>query len=58
MDEIISQCEERFGRRTKLLDHPILGPLTGQEWKKFHVIHGWHHEKQLRQLKQAQAAAS
>ncbi len=58
MDQIISRCEERFGRGTKLLDHPILGPLTGQQWKEFHVIHGRHHEKQLRQLKQAQAAAS
>ncbi len=55
MDRIISQCEECFGRNTKLLDHPILGPLTGTEWKKFHVIHGRHHEKQLRRLKQAQA---
>jgi hypothetical protein len=55
MDTIISQCEERFGRSMKLLDHPILGPLTGPQWKKFHVIHGRHHEKQLRRLKQAQA---
>jgi hypothetical protein len=55
MDRIISQCEDRFGRNTKLLDHPILGPLTGQQWKKFHVIHGRHHEKQLQQLRRAQA---
>jgi hypothetical protein len=57
MDQIISQCEERFGRRTKLLDHPILGPLTGPQWKKFHVVHGRHHEKQLRQLREAQFAS-
>jgi hypothetical protein len=55
MDRIISQCEDLFGRDAKLLDHPILGPLTGAEWKKFHVIHGRHHEKQLRRLRQAQA---
>jgi hypothetical protein len=58
MDRIISQCEERFGRSTKLLDHPVLGPLTGPQWKKFHVIHGRHHEKQLRRLREKQAAAS
>jgi hypothetical protein len=58
MDRIISQCEERFGRDTKLLDHPILGPLTGPQWKKFHVIHGRHHEKQLRRLREKQAAGS
>jgi hypothetical protein len=28
MDEIIARCEENFGGRRKLLDHPILGPLT------------------------------
>jgi hypothetical protein len=55
MDRIISQCEDRFGRDAKLLDHPILGPLTGPQWKKFHVIHGRHHEKQLRRLRLAQA---
>src|ERR1700730_16760858 len=28
MDAIIAQCEARFGRGVKLLDHPILGQLT------------------------------
>ena len=28
MDAIIAQCEARFGRHVKLLDHPILGALT------------------------------
>ena len=27
MDAIIAQCEARFGRHVKLLDHPILGAL-------------------------------
>jgi hypothetical protein len=27
MDRIIEECEQRFGSR-KLLDHPMLGPLT------------------------------
>ncbi len=58
MDRIISECEERFGRDTKILDHPALGPLTGAQWRKFHVIHGRHHEKQLRQLREKQAAGS
>jgi len=47
MDAAISQCEERFGRGTKLLDHPILGPLTGTQWRKFHLVHGRHHGKQI-----------
>src|SRR5713226_2514268 len=32
MDAIIVQCEARFGRQVKLLDHPILGPLTATQW--------------------------
>jgi hypothetical protein len=47
MDEIIAQCESRFGRSTRLLDHPILGPLTATQWRKFHLLHGRHHQKQI-----------
>ncbi|MGA8762613.1 MAG: DUF1569 domain-containing protein [Candidatus Sulfotelmatobacter sp.] len=51
IDEIIAQCEQRFGRDTKLLDHPILGPLTAGQWRKFHLVHGRHHAKQIRKLR-------
>jgi hypothetical protein len=54
MDEIIAECEARFGRGVKLLDHPILGPLTGAQWRKFHLVHGLHHAKQIRQLRAGQ----
>jgi hypothetical protein len=53
MDAIIAQCETRFGHRTPLLDHPILGPLTATQWRKFHAVHGRHHEKQLLQLRKS-----
>lgn len=49
MDAILSRCEETFGRG-KLLDHPILGPLTASDWRKFHLVHGLHHVKQIRRL--------
>jgi hypothetical protein len=51
MDAAIARCEERFGRGVKLLDHPLLGPLTGTQWRKFHVVHGMHHRKQLLRLR-------
>ena len=54
MDDIIGRCEDEFGAG-KLLDHPILGPLTGAEWRKFHVVHGLHHVKQIRRLREAAA---
>jgi hypothetical protein len=53
MDAIIAQCEARFGRRVKLLDHPILGPLNAVQWRKLHVVHGHHHLKQLLRLRES-----
>jgi len=51
MDEAITKCEERYGKRTKLLDHPILGPFTARQWRKFHWVHGRHHVKQILRLR-------
>jgi DinB superfamily len=47
MDKIIAQCEQRYGSRIKVLDHPVLGPLTATQWRKFHLAHGCHHVKQI-----------
>jgi Protein of unknown function (DUF1569) len=52
MDAIIAQCEARFGRRVHVLDHPILGPLTATQWRKLHLMHGRHHQKQLLRLRE------
>ena len=52
MDEIIAQCEARFGRHVKLLDHPILGALNAAEWRTLHLVHGRHHRKQLLRLRE------
>ncbi len=49
MDELITQCEQRYGSRIRVLDHPVLGPLTARQWRKFHLAHGRHHVKQIRQ---------
>ncbi len=53
MDAIIAQCEARFGRQLKLLDHPILGPLTATQWRKLHLVHGRHHQNQLLRLRES-----
>lgn len=50
MDAIITRCEEKLGAHHQLLDHPILGPLTADQWRKFHLVHGRHHVKQIRRL--------
>lgn len=51
MDDVIAKCEARFGRRVRVLDHPILGPLTARQWRKFHWVHGRHHVKQIWKLR-------
>jgi hypothetical protein len=49
MDALITQCEARYGARKKVLDHPVLGPLTTRQWRKFHWVHGRHHAKQIQE---------
>jgi len=31
------------------MDHLFLGPLTANEWRKFHWVHGRHHARQIRE---------
>jgi Protein of unknown function (DUF1569) len=49
MNDLLGECARRFGTRTRILDHPVLGPLTADGWRKFHVAHGKHHLKQIEQ---------
>jgi hypothetical protein len=58
MDEIIARCEQSFGGHAKLLDHPILGPLTAAQWRKLHLVHSLHHVKQLWRLRQRRERAT
>jgi hypothetical protein len=51
MDLAIAACENRYGQKVRLLDHPILGPLTGHQWRRFHWVHGKHHLKQIEALR-------
>lgn len=52
MDDLITQCETRFGHSTRILDHPVLGPLTARQWRKFHLVHAQHHMKQIIRLRE------
>jgi hypothetical protein len=52
MDALLAQCAARFGARSKVLDHPILGPFSIAQWRKFHLVHGRHHVKQIRRLRE------
>lgn len=55
MAESLTRCEERLGKRNKLFNHPVLGALTGEQWRKFHWIHGRHHVRQILALREKYA---
>jgi len=57
MDQIIREGEKRFGKGP-LLDHPILGPLSAKQWRRFHLVHGRHHAKQIERLRQQMQQAA
>lgn len=48
LDESASKARQSLGSG-KMLDHPILGALTVDEWLKFHVVHTEHHARQIAQ---------
>jgi hypothetical protein len=52
MDELMTRCAGKFGTNVKVLDHPVLGPLSINQWRKFHLVHGLHHVKQIRRLRE------
>ncbi len=49
MDEGFAECERKFGAGAKILDHPVLGPFSVAQWRKFHWVHGRHHARQMRE---------
>lgn len=51
MDELIGKCETKFGSHALIAEHPILGPLTARQWRKFHWVHGRHHLRQISRMR-------
>ncbi len=49
MNELLIACEKLFGKR-RFSTHQVLGPISANQWRRFHVAHGRHHLKQLREL--------
>ena len=47
LDDAAGRTGRVFGS-AKVLDHPILGAFTVDQWLRFHLVHTKHHEKQIR----------
>lgn len=56
MDEVLTRCASTFGSHTKVLDHPLLGPFSVAQWRKFHLVHGQHHLRQIKNLQETMRA--
>ena len=51
LDEVAGQAEAIFGN-TACASHAVLGPLSISQWVRFHLVHGRHHVKQIRKIRQ------
>jgi hypothetical protein len=47
LDAAATRARARFGAM-KVVDHPVLGAFSVDQWLKFHLVHTRHHEKQIR----------
>lgn len=55
--EAQEKVEQRFAG-IPVVDHPVMGPLTPEQWAKFHFVHAKHHMKQIAALRRQMATAS
>ena len=51
MDEALTRYAAQFGAHSKVLNHLYLGPFSIDQWRRFHLVHGRHHLKQIRRLR-------
>ncbi len=50
LDDVTARGEHLFGDR-RAVAHIILGMLSMDQWRRFHLIHGRHHLKQIRNIR-------
>lgn len=49
LEAAIRGFEQAFDRsESRWPDHPVLGPMSGREWRRFHSLHAAHHFKFFR----------
>jgi Protein of unknown function (DUF1569) len=53
LDLLFTEAETLFGPKSQCATHAVLGPLTIAQWRKFHLVHGEHHLKQIAAIRKA-----
>lgn len=46
LHELCNDAEKAFGEK-QCASHHVLGPLSAAQWRRFHLIHGEHHARQI-----------
>jgi hypothetical protein len=47
LDQLLAEAETLFGPASRCATHAVIGPLTTNQWRRFHLVHGEHHLKQI-----------
>lgn len=55
---LLDEAEQRRGRDAVVGNHFALGPMTADQWRRFHHVHGKHHAKQIESLRRGAADAA
>lgn len=53
LDQLCDEAETLFGRSNRCASHRVLGPLSIDQWRRFQLIHGEHHIKQIAAIRRA-----
>lgn len=51
LDRALDAAEQKFGATRPIVNHPIMGPFSVADWRKFHWVHTRHHLKQIAERK-------
>jgi len=55
LDASLTATSGALGGSSAVLDHPVLGPFSVNQWRRFHLVHTRHHAKQIRTRRQLPA---
>jgi DinB superfamily len=50
---LFTEAEGIFGPISRCASHMVLGPLNVNQWRRFQLIHGMHHVKQVLAIRKA-----
>jgi len=53
LDLLFTEAETLFGPPSQCASHAVLGPLNIDQWRKFQLVHGEHHLKQIAAIRKA-----